>query len=68
MPPHVLNEVVAKGAFLSKVCPPNYVLVHFKQEAPKSSTEQEEGSTDTLLLLHSKHMKREALQDHYMRT
>ena len=27
-PPPFLNEVVAKGAFLSKICPPIYTIVH----------------------------------------
>ena len=39
-PPPFYNEVVAKGAFLSKLRPPIYATVHaVKQEAPKKQHE-----------------------------
>ena len=65
-PPPFLNEVVAKGAFLSKVRPPIYAAVHavmLSKKHRRSSTTQEEGLTNegrhNLLLLHKQaHDKR----------
>ena len=64
--PPFLNEVVAKGAFLSKVCPPIYVAVHavmLSKKHHRSSTVQEEGLTNEgrhhlLLLCNHAHDKR----------
>ena len=57
--PPFLNEVAAKGAFLSKVRPPIYVAVHaalLSKKHRRSSTVQEEGLTNEgrhhSLLLH----------------
>ena len=62
-----MNEIVAEGAFLSKVHPPIYAIVHAvmlsKKHQRSSSTVQEEGLTNEgrhhLLLLHKQvHDKR----------
>ena len=48
-PPLFLNEIVAKDAFLLKVCPPIYAIVHAVMQSKKhrrSSTMQEEGLTN----------------------
>ena len=48
-PPPFLNEVVAKGDFLSKVCPPIYAAapaVMLSKKHQRSTTVQEEGLTD----------------------
>ena len=47
--PFFLNEIVAKDAFLLKVCPPIYAIVHAVMQSKKhrrSSTMQEEGLTN----------------------
>ena len=61
-PPPFLNEVVAKGAFLSKVHPPIYAAVHsyVKQEAPNKQ------HMHHCCYCISKHMTKEALKNHCM--
>ena len=67
----VLSEVIAKVAFLSTVCLPNYAIVHVIMPHQRSSTLQEEELTNEgrhLAVIASKPLTREALQTHCMRT
>ena len=66
-PPPFLNEVVAKGAFLSKVRPPIYATVHavmLSKKCQRSSTVHMEGVTNegTCCYCISKHITKEALK------
>ena len=48
-PPFFLNEIISKDAFLLKVWPPIYAIVHAVMQSKKhrrSSTMQEEGVTN----------------------
>ena len=69
-----LNEVVAKGALLSKVCSPNCAAVHvvmLSKKQRRSSTVQEEGLTNGgrhHLLLHKEaHDKRGIVESLHVR-
>ena len=67
--PPFLTEVVAKGAFLSKVRPPICAVLHgiiLSKKHRRSSTVQEEGLTRQPLLLLHKRATKEALQNHCM--
>ena len=74
--PLLLNEVVAKGTFTSKVCPPIFAVVHVvMHKAPKKQHcargELTNETTNKLKnrhhLLHKQVMTRAALQNHSMR-
>ena len=66
--PSLLIGVVAKGAFLSKVRPPIYAIVHAVMLRSTKEAVQEEELTyeGRHMLLHKQVNDKKALQNHYM--